>query len=64
MKVVQFQQGMDRTPDDALNASVGDFKSVMIIGWDEDDILNIVSSSDVTNKDALWLLEKVKWELM
>ena len=51
-----------RTParllDEALSmAKAGDLTDVLILGHDADGLLTIMSSGNVLNKDALWMLE-------
>lgn len=40
------------------------FKTVMVIGYDADDEMTVLTSHDVLNKDALWMLEQAKLELI
>jgi len=37
--------------------------NLVVIGWDEDDVLYLGTSS-LTNKDVLWLLESAKQIIM
>lgn len=51
-------------PDEVLDGCKGEFKSVIVIGVDENEVMSMNASSDVLASDALWLLEALKLELL
>ena len=51
----------ERLLDEAVGmAKAGDLTDVIVIGHDADGALTIMSSGNVLNKDALWMLEVAK----
>ena len=52
-------------PDNVLEQAIGDFASVLIIGWDKDGDLSARASLNLKGgPEVLWLLEAVKFKLM
>ena len=49
-----------RTPDETLASANGEYKDLVIIGWDNDGDLSIHSNTGMLRKDVLWLIEQVK----
>ena len=51
------------TADTVLNISNGEYKDVLVMGWDNNDEFNFNYSS-MTKENILWLLELARHELM
>lgn len=52
-------------PDNVLEQAVGEYESVLILGWNRDGNLDVRSSSNlVDGGDLLWLVEKFKFNLL
>jgi hypothetical protein len=67
--VVSIPTAAMATPERLLEEAVGmakagDLTEVLVIGYDADDRLTIMSSGGVLNKDALWMLEAAKGLVM
>lgn len=52
------------TPDQVLEHATGEFKALMLLGWDIGGELQVEISTQINKGDMLWLLEKVKHKLM
>ena len=53
-----------KDPDNVLELAIGEFSSVLILGWDKSGMLDARATLDVSKKDALWLLEVFKSKLL
>lgn len=53
-----------RNPDNVLESAKGVFKEVMVIGYTEDDILDIRVSTDLSHESILFMMELFKHGLM
>lgn len=52
-------------PDNVLEQAMGDFSSVLLIGWDKDGDLDARASLDLKDGgDLLWLIEAFKFKLL
>lgn len=63
--VVAIPTAAMETPERLLEEAVGmakagDLTEVLVIGYDADGALMVMSSGGVLNKDALWMLEVAK----
>ena len=54
-----------KEPDNVLEQAMGQYKSVLIIGWDNDDNFDARATLDLKDGgDVLWLMELFKFKLM
>lgn len=54
-----------KDPDNVLEQAIGQFSSVIIIGWDKDGRLDARATLDMNDGgDVLWLIEAFKHKLM
>ncbi len=51
-------------PDHVLEESKGNYKSVFVIGWDNDGILDVRSTTNLDQKEILWMIEVFKNKLL
>lgn len=51
-------------PDNVLEQAVGNYKSVLVLGWDAKGILDVRASTNIDHKEILWLLEVFKSKLV
>jgi hypothetical protein len=58
-KVVGIK-GPAQDPDTVLEEAKGEFSSVLVIGWDNDEMLDVRASLDLNQQQCLWLIEKFK----
>jgi len=50
--------------DDIFEDSQGEFKEVLIIGWDKNNIMKVKSSSTLDIKDIVYMMEVFKQALL
>jgi len=64
--VVKFYpQDAAKEPDNVLEQAMGRYKSVLVIGWDNDDNFDARATLDLKDGgDVLWLVELFKFKLM
>ena len=64
--VVKFYPpGAAKDPDNVLEQAMGQYKSVLIIGWDNDDKFDARATLDLKDGgDLLWLMELFKFKLL
>ena len=60
--VVQFRTATN--PDDVLGRAVGEFESVIVLGYDKDGALVVKASTNITHERALWLVSRFKNTLL
>ena len=51
-------------PDYVLKQSLGEYESVLLLGYDEEGDLSTMSSSNLTKGDLLWMIEMFKQEIL
>ena len=51
-------------PDNVLEQAVGNYKSVLVLGWDATGSLDVRASTNIDHKEILWLLEVFKSKLV
>ncbi len=51
-------------PDSVLEQAVGEYESVIIIGWGKDGVLDPRASTNIKQADILWLIELFKTKMM
>lgn len=66
--VIQIPTLANDTPERVISdvlerAKSGDITDVIVIGYDKSESLVIRSSSEITRKDALWMIESVKADI-
>ena len=52
--------GPATNPDTVLKEAIGEFKSVLIIGYNHDDLIEARASLNLDRKEILWLMEYFK----
>lgn len=51
--------------DEILRQAIGRFDDVLVVGWSRGDLALLhLESTDLSNGDILWLIEKLKLELL
>lgn len=64
-EVIKFySKDAAKDPDAVLEQAIGNYKDVFIIGWDKEDYLDVRSNTNLKANDLLWLLERVKYNLI
>lgn len=51
-------------PDVVLEKSVGEFESVVVVGWDKEGCLDVRASLNLTQAEINWLLGVVQHKLL
>lgn len=51
-------------PDDVLEKSVGNFKKVMVLGWDKEGVMDFRTCKEMEAQECLWLIENFKLMLL
>lgn len=51
-------------PDNVLEQAVGNYQSVLVLGWDAKGNLDVRASTNIDHKEILWLLEVFKSKLV
>ena len=63
--VVKFYpNGSAEKPDNVLEQAIGEYSSVLILGWDKNDDMDCRSSTDLTHEQVLWIITKFQHKLM
>lgn len=62
MKVVQLNPL--KYPDHILQEAMGTYKDVLLIGWDNEGILDVRSTNGLTQASIIYLLESVKHKIL
>ena len=57
-------EAADKNADAVLAEAMGTLKSVVVLGWNEDGLLDATASSNLRRSDILWLIEAFKIELL
>lgn len=60
--VVEFKTA--HNPDHVLQQAVGDYETVLIIGWDHNGGLDARASTNVDKRECLWLVQQFTHKLM
>lgn len=47
-------------PDNVLEQAAGEYESLLIIGYDNDGVLDARASTNVTQEQILWMIERFK----
>ena len=65
MKVVKFYpKNAAEDPDNVLEQAIGEYSSVLILGWDKDDLMDCRSTTGLTHEQVLWIITKFQHKLM
>lgn len=59
-----FPANAAENPDNVLKQAMGVYDTVLIIGLDKDGYLDARASTNLKHSQALWFLEKFKWNLL
>jgi len=51
-------------PDNVLEQAIGEYDSVLILGWDKDEDMYCRSSTNLSHEQVLWLVTMFKHKLM
>ena len=57
-------KGAAQDPDHVLEEAKGDFDSVLIIGWDKDEVIDIRASLNLDHANCLYLAAMFKKKLL
>lgn len=55
-----YPHGEAVDPDNVLKHAVGEYKEVFIVGYDHDGNLDMRASTNISERDVLWLIEQAK----
>lgn len=47
-------------PDDVLKGAMGEYRSLIILGYDKDDYLSMRASANMRRADVNWVLDRAK----
>lgn len=59
-----YPPGSAKNPDSVLEQAVGEYESVLVIGYDKDGCLDVRSSTNLECKDLLWLIDMFKMKML
>ena len=63
--VVQLYPGnVAENPDNVLKQAVGEYESLIIIGFDKNKDMDVRASTNLTTGQILWVIERFKHKLM
>lgn len=62
--VLRLVKSVDTVSDVVAEAAESGLTSVLVLGYTEDGRLFVRSSSNVTRKDALWMVENVRQDIL
>jgi hypothetical protein len=51
-------------PDDIFQESIGEYGSVLVLGWDKEGSMKFVASNNFPASEKLWLMETAKLILL
>lgn len=49
-----------RDPDNVLRQAIGEYDSVLVLGWNKEDVLEARSSTNLKMNEVLWIIEEFK----
>lgn len=61
---VIYIDGAAKSPDNVLDQARGVYDKVVILGLDEENCVDVRVSTNITNQDILWCIEKFKRNLL
>ena len=53
-----------KSPDNVLDQAKGVYDKVVVLGLDEENRVDVRASTNITNQDILWCIEKFKSNLL
>lgn len=59
-----YPKDAGKNPDAVLEQAIGKYESVFIIGYDNDGIMDVRASTNLDQKNILWLVEMFKHKMM
>lgn len=59
-----YTQKSSEDPDSVLEMSMGNYQSVLILGYDDDGNLAMSSSTNLNRMEILWMIEYCKIAIM
>lgn len=59
-----YPKGSAKNPDAVLEQSLGQFDSVIVIGWNTDGELDVRASTNIDHKEILWMLSVFQTKLL
>jgi hypothetical protein len=59
-----YPAGAAKDPDVILERSIGAFQDILILGWNKEGFLEIRSNTTVDSREALYLIELFKHNLL
>ena len=51
-------------PDEVLERAKGEFKEVLILGYDEEGMFKIFTNGAMTKNEVLWIIKKLEQRLL
>lgn len=63
--VIKFYPlGAAKDPDNVLEHAIGEYDKIIILGYGKDDEMDVRASTNFTEGDILWIIERFKHKLM
>lgn len=59
-----FQKEPAENPDTVLEKAIGNYESVVVIGWDKDGILDARASLNINSEQINWLISIFQRKLL
>lgn len=59
-----YQKNSAENPDNVLEQSIGEYESVLIMGYDKEGYLDIRASTNLTQAQLLWMIERFKHKMI
>lgn len=59
-----YPKNSAKNPDAVLEQSLGQFDSVIVIGWNTDGELDVRASTNIDHKEILWMLSVFQTKLL
>lgn len=59
-----YPAGSAKNPDAVLDQAIGQYESVLLVGYDKEGRLDIRSTTDLDHQSILWLIESFKAKLL
>ena len=54
----------NNNPDYVLEQALGEYESILLLGYDEEGNLSMKSSTNLTRGDLLWIVETFKRDIL
>lgn len=59
-----YPKNSAENPDNVLEQAVGEYESVLILGYDKEGDLDIRASTNTTQERILWMMESFKQKMI